>query len=251
MLFLLILYLLILQVTLPFLYIILDGFLHYIRKKSLAFELTIFGLGAFQALIVYEILIKRGQQVTAKFWGYTHLLQSHTHWFDQEHMLTFLMFVLLSFTSYFLLKFFRKYKKDGETMEQEMSKKWQITFLGGVYLAIVVTLIYTIYVISIMDFEDFLLHLQMNSKSLADFLLLPDTIIRLDNFYMVIFSILFLVHNIGLLIELKKDNVPLKTFVSGIGMAVVLVAAVILIGMIFGQEPDSFIKFFRQSNEIL
>lgn len=111
--------------------------------------------------------------------------------------------------------------------------------LGGIYPGIVITVIYMGYLISMLespiDWERF---------SLDDFISLPLYIFGDVKIVMQVISVWFLISVERLFWQIKKEGTSGKIFLLGVGIALILIAVILGIGMLFGQGPDSLFLFF-------
>lgn len=120
-----------------------------------------------------------------------------------------------------------------------MNKITQGFLLGGIYPGIVITVIYMGYLISMLespiDWERF---------SLDDFISLPLYIFGDVKIVMQVISVWFLISVERLFWQIKKEGTSGKIFLLGVGIALILIAVILGIGMLFGQGPDSLFLFF-------
>lgn len=211
------------------------------NKKHMKYELLAFVLTAVITYLLYIQMYVNAYTTMTNMTGIISL-DTQSYLFDYSYAFPFFSFVTIGFFSYIILKYYRKDIDQGGFYDKKMSKLTQGILLGGIYPAIVVTFIYMGYLCSTTDVE----YLRDN-MSFEDYLSLPLLFLITVQNTMQIISVWFLVSVGRLFWKMKKEGTSGKVFLLGVGIALILIAVILGIGMLFGQGPDSIFLFFSQS----
>ena len=227
----------------PAIILITDFVFRYKKKKHLIIEVFSFVMEALLIIAYYEMwYVNIYYPVTLSSMSGIAGWERSRFLFDYDYSFFFVTFVMVGFISYIILKYCRNNVSQNGFRTKQMNKITQGFLLGGIYPGIVITVTYMGYLISMLES-----HIDWERFSLDDFITLPLYILADVKIVMQVISVWFLISVGRLFWKMKKEGTSGKIFLLGVGIALILIAVILGIGMLFGQEPDSLFLFFWPS----